>query len=392
MRTKATWFAVLPLFLLLVSCGGDDDPANPGSENPADIPAITSVDPANLTEGISTLVHGENFGDSGQLFLNDAEVATSIWTDTLLNFTVPQGIYGTQVDLMVRSGGKESVVFQVAFFEATERQLTFDGLSCSAPCWSQDGSHIYFQAQGPGGTSAFYAVPFDGGETTLLYDSVGNDYMLDVHFQNGNLLWINDENLASGNPDGDWEVWEGGPGFNPRGYAVYDHLTNNSNERWPAWNHNIQYGVPYAWARDGQGGNSHVFIQRATQAELLVAGMMPRFRAGDGDRLAYLTERGVGDGYDINVISLAPGAEGEQVYGGQDVTISGLDWSTGGLICYIHNPGNNVWVMNEDGTNHRAVTTSTATEYQPRFSPSGQWVAFIRHVTTEGEVFVARVP
>ena len=384
---------VIALFLCtLAACGSDGDPADPGRQDPPAVPTITEVDPANLTEGTITRVFGENFGASGQLFLNGDEVAASSWSNTMVMFTVPSGISGTQVDITVRSGGQASAVFQVDFFEPTEHQLTFDGLSCSAPCWSQDGSEVYFQAQGPGGTAAFYAVPFEGGATRLLYDGGGEDMMLDVHHQTGNVLWINDERLASASPDGDWEVWEGSAGFNPRGYAVHDHLQNTTNERWPAWNHQIALGVRFAWSQDRQGGNSQIYVLHNDDPKPLVAGMLPRFCAHDGDRLTYLTQRGPGDGYDINVISVALGSVGQPIHGGPDVTPAGLDWSVGGKIAFIRAGPRDVWVMNEDGTGLQAVTSNPENEYQPRFSPDGRWVAFIRHVTTEGEVFVARVP
>ena len=48
--------------------------------------------------------------------------------------------------------------------------------------------------------------------------------------------------------------------------------------------------------------------------------------------------------------------------------------------------------MDDDATNHRKPADGTDQEVSPKFSPSGTWGTFRRRVTTEYEVFVARVP
>lgn len=374
------------LVCTLSACGGDDDPASIVTTAE---PTILSVDPASVTEGIVVIIHGENFGTSGVLKVNDEEAPTSTWSDSRIVFTVPTGIYGSQVNITVTSGGRTSAVFPVPFFEATERQLTFDGMMCNNPCWSADGSHIYFGAEAPDGTAAFYSVPFNGGETALLYNGPGNDYMLDVqYYQTGSLIWVSDRD-DGGNTGGDWEIREGESGFNPQGFVESFPGNNDTTERLPVWSHTEKLNVDCAWTQDRPAGGSMIYIQHLATPLALVSGYMPCFNPTDGTYLAYLTYSG-GTGYDIMKIRAEQGATGELIYRDESTSHTALAWGAGGQIAY--KKGLHIWIMDEDGTNHRKLTDGHDAEFAPKFSPNGEWVTFTRMTTTEHEVFVARVP
>lgn len=356
---------------------------------PTTMPTITSVDPTGWTEGLVALIYGQNFGTTGLLEINGEAAATTTWTDNLIVFTVPTGIYGSQVMITVTSGGQTSAQYSVPFTEATERQLTFDGMGCDYPCWSADGQTIYFTANAPDGTRAFYQVPFDGGETTLLYNGPGNNFMLDVqYYQAGDVIWVTDRTDGA-NYGGDWEIREGSAGFNPQGYVDPDHASNTSNERFPVWSHTERLNVDCAWSQDRLAGNSWIYIRRLATPIPLVSGVMPCFNPGNGEYLAYLTPSPT-YGYDIMTIRAEEGAVGELLYRDEQTSQTGLAWGNAGQIAYKR--GYHIWIMDEDGTNHRKLTNGTDQETQPRFSPSGTWVVFSRLVTTEYEVFVARVP
>ena len=70
-----------------------------------------------------------------------------------------------------------------------------------------------------------------------------------------------------------------------------------------------------------------------------------------------------GSGYDIMVIGVEQDAEPELLYR-DELTTLGLDWGYTGQIAYLRN-GRDIWVMNEDGTNHRDLTESTDQEAYP---------------------------
>jgi dipeptidyl aminopeptidase/acylaminoacyl peptidase len=356
---------------------------------PSTIPLITGTTPDHLLEGILTTVEGQNFGTSGELRLNDELVETSMWTDTLIAFTVPPGIGVSTVDITVTSGGQTSAPFRLTYTAAIERQLTFDSMGCFNPCWSADGTTIYFEAQAPDGTTAFYRVPFEGGATSLLYNGPGNDRMLDVqYYQAGALIWISDR-TDGGNTDGDWEVREAAAGFNPQGFLETFPGSNTETERYPVWSHTERFNVDCAWSQDGLGGHSMIYVRRLATLEPLVSGFSPCFNPNDGEFLAYMRS-GSGTGLEILTISLAPDSSPELLYSDSSVAVSHLAWGKGGDIAY--KKGLHIWIMDEDGTNHRKLTTSTGQEAYPKFSPNGAWVAFSRLVNTGFEIFVAQVP
>jgi hypothetical protein len=385
-------FLVLPLVILAGGCGSDDssDPTDPGGDPDPD-PVITSCDPPSVTEGLVVLLRGSNFGSAGELRINGDLVPTTRWTDELIIFTVPQGLSGSQLSITVTRDGLTSGSFLVDFTEATERQLTFDGMNCNYPCWGAGGTGmVYFNAQAPDGTMAFYQVPFLGGETTLLYNGPGNDYFLDVqYYQAGAVIWVSDR-TDGGNTDGDWEIREGSAGFNPQGW-VYANLvgSNDSTERLPVWSHTERLNVDCAWTEDRQGGNSMIYIRHIATPQELVSGFMPCFDPTDGTYLAYLTYSG-GTGYDIMKIRAEQGATGELIYRDELTSQTALAWGAGGHIAYKR--GLHIWIMDEDGTNHRKLTDGHDAEFGPKFSPNGEWVVFTRMTTTGHEVFVARVP
>lgn len=356
---------------------------------PVNVPVITSVDPASLSEGIVATLTGQNFGASGELRLNDDLVATTLWTDTLIMFTVPTGIYATQAYIYVTSGGQNSALYQVPFTAATERQLTFDGMECYFPCWSAAGDAIYFEAQAPDGTTAFFQVPVDGGETTLLYNGPGNDRMLDVqYYQAGALIWISDRD-DGGNSGGDWEVREGSSGFNPQRFLETFPGSNDDTERLPVWSHTEHLNVDCAWTQDRLAGGSQIYVRRLASLVPLVAGFSPCFNPDDGHYLAYLTESPT-TGYDIMKVQVDEDPEPELIYRDESTGMGRLAWGKGGRIAY--KKGQQIWIMDDDGTNHRKLTDSNSQEAYPRFSPNGNWVVFSRLVNTGFEIFVAKVP
>lgn len=111
--------------------------------------------------------------------------------------------------------------------------------------------------------------------------------------------------------------------------------------------------------------------------------------APDGTYLGYLTPL-PSTGYDIMKTRAEQGSVGELVFRDTSTMHTALAWGKIGQIPYkksLH-----IWIMDEDGTNHRKLTDGTDTEYGPKFSPSGNWVVFTRLVTTGFEVFVARMP
>lgn len=352
-------------------------------------PSITEVDPATLTEGVVVLIRGTGFGSTGELRINDDLVDTTRWTDTLIIFEVPQGLSGSQLKITVTRDGLNSESVFVPFFEATERQLTFDGMNGGNPCWSADGSTIYFEAQAPDGTRAFYQVPFLGGETTLLYNGPGNDRMLDVqYYQAGRLIWVSDE-LGLNNHDRDWEIREGLGGFQSQRFVDTNGVSDDTVERSPVWSHTEHLNVDCAWTQDRPGGNAMIYIRRISTAIPLVSGFHPCFDPSDGTYLAYLTWSG-SVGYDVMKIRAEAGSTPEVIYSDRRTSHTGLAWGNGGQIAYMRNLS--VWIMDDDGTNHRKLTDGHDSEHAPKFSPNGQWVTFTRLVTTESEIFVAKVP
>ena len=131
-------------------------------------------------------------------------------------------------------------------------------------------------------------------------------------------------------------------------------------------------------------------ISQSFQAVPFVSGFWPRFDGQVGDRIAYHVPRGDG-GYSIMVKDILGSAPADTIYSHADVRI-GFDWAHTQKIVYVRDPGRELWVMDEDGTNHRPVVQNPGDVNYPALSPNGAWVAYTRLVGGAFEVFVHRMP
>jgi len=386
--------AFLVIALGLFACSSDDSsgPSGPGTD-PDPEPTITQIEPTLVAPGVLVTVTGTDFGTSGELRAGSTVIPTQLWTDTIITFVVPTGLASGSLVLLLQANGHTVNLPQITVTAELERQLTFGQVDAAYPAWSGDGEYIYFS--GPGAQdSDIFRVPFEGGDVEAVFTQPGNDYFPDINFDGGGALWVRDT-TDLGNTDGDWEVWRSGLTFG--GFLqIIPELTppdGTDYERTPIWNQAIQLGVQYAWVRDGLGGNSTVMIPGDFNSAIAFAsGFWPRFDGQWGDRLAYQVALGNG-GHAIMVKDLQGmgSADADTLYAAADLRI-GFDWARNEKIVYLKEAERELWVMNDDATNHRPVFAERAEASYPALSPSGRWVAYTRLVSGGFEVFVHVMP
>jgi TolB protein len=72
-------------------------------------------------------------------------------------------------------------------------------------------------------------------------------------------------------------------------------------------------------------------------------------------------------------------------------TAANPQWSAdGGMIAYDQatgTTGRDIWVMNGNGSGKYRVTTHVRNEYDPAWSPDGRWLAFVSDRRGDGEIF-----
>lgn len=173
-------------------------------------------------------------------------------------------------------------------------------------------------------------------------------------------------------------VFFGGPGITNTGTQVYSiradgsgqvNLTNN-----PAATH-----LSPNWSPDGTkivlSINDFIWVMNAdgtNRTQLTVGGAGSRdypVWSPDGSRIAYVFD---GNGFEppsINVINADGGNQRQLTFISSD---GGIDWSPDGskiVFSSFDGNGENIYVMNADGTSQTAITNRADRNFHPKWSP-----------------------
>lgn len=262
------------------------------------------------------------------------------------------------------------------------------------------------------------------GKLALLTGSGGELYL--VNADGSNLRWVTsgvlDPDLS---PDGSrlaYARWPGGP--DPEGIYVRDLANDHEWRQWgthlprtPDWSPDGRYLV-FAFQKGGREGYEELKFEffrwgrRFTFTYLLPPD--PNWRLGhvdtwtgeyrdvpslayasnpswapDGQRIMYHDDRG----FEVTTLS------GPSQAINQEMRYKNPIWSpTGGLVAfeYVYQDHTDIYVMNEDGSGVRRLTSSdplaqrAANNVSPTWSPDGQWIAFLTDRNGQWEVYVMR--
>ncbi len=262
------------------------------------------------------------------------------------------------------------------------------------------------------------------GKLALLTGSGGELYLINADGSNLRRVTagVLDPDLS---PDGSrlaYARWPGGP--DPEGIYVRDLTNDNEWRQWgthlprtPDWSPDGRYLV-FAFQKGGREGYEELKLEffrwgkRFTFTYLLPPD--PNWRLGhvdtwtgeyrdvpslayssnpswapDGQRIVYHDDRG----FEITTLS------GPSQAINQEVRYKNPVWSpAGGLIAfeYMYPDHTDIYVMNEDGSGVRRLTSSdplaqkAANNVSPTWSPDGQWIAFLTDRNGQWEVYVMR--
>jgi Tol biopolymer transport system component len=141
-----------------------------------------------------------------------------------------------------------------------------------------------------------------------------------------------------------------------------------------------------AYSREDQGAEIWELELARGTSERLTFRPAPDLRpvwSPQGDRIVFTSNRG--RGFDPYVTS-APGQDTLLA----DIEAPGgwpLDWSPDGRSI-LHQAGNDIWIITVDTGEAVPLTTTPFTEAQARFSPNGQWIAYVSNESGRNEVYV----
>ena len=116
----------------------------------------------------------------------------------------------------------------------------------------------------------------------------------------------------------------------------------------------------------------------------------------DGQSILFDSKRNGGAG-NLNIwIMQVNGANPIALTSGDDdnVSMPGSSWNEAtNRICFASDRTGNeeIWVMNSDGTNPAQITNNTAPDWEPTFSPDGQWIVFQSNRDGNWEIYKVNV-
>ena len=316
---------------------------------------------------------GDVNGD-GQVNLADALLLTA-YVANPADPSVPAGI-GKAVSGSVGIGKAVSSSSDGDWVVGATRRLTTDSADDYQPAWSPDGQHIAFVYRRDGNRE-IYVMGSDGTNRRRLTTHSESDVVP---------AWSPDgQHIAfASNRDGNSEIYVmGSDGTNLR------RLTNHEGGAGrPAWSPDGQH-IAFHSNRDGNGD---IYVMDADGTNLRrLTNHAARDRhpawSPDGQHIAFNSER---DGnWEIYVM----GSDGTNL---RRLTNHAADdtypsWSPDGrhIAFESRRDGDDeIYVMGSDGTNLRRLTNHAARDRYPAWSPNGQHIAFYSYRDGNWEIYV----
>lgn len=378
---------------LACACAGCDSASGPNGESLV----IDAILPPGAGAGTRLTIRGAGFGDdqgAGTVEIAAVVAAVSSWSALEIACTVPAGLpVGPGANVTVTSDAGRSATGQLEITAPGTCRITTDPAMDHYPCWSADGSWLYFSSTRSGGANwDVYRIPAIGGAAERVTFDDGADFYPDIRPATGEIAWSSQMTLVN-NTENDFEIFHGYPVcIAPGGGCSVAMLTSNaSRDLDPAWalNSFMGYWLAYTHEEVDQGGafvGWQVVLQGGGGPVVLATGRQPCFSA-DGQWVVYTR--------DDNVYKIATA-------GGQPVqlTDTGHDWyphwgwASDRIVFQRMNGGNfeDIFVMNADGTDVAPLVSTTANEYCPAWSPDGTRVAYHALIGGNFDIYVRLVP
>ncbi len=248
------------------------------------------------------------------------------------------------------------------------RQLTFDDEDHSQPRVSPDGQWIVYVAE-RGGSDNVYVMPVDGGEARALLEAPSDDI---------NPQWSPDGSMIAfestrGGTGGVWVV----PAAGGEPLRVSPEGSQSFGIEWSP------DGNAIAFTSSAEGGLGKVMTAPATGGDATLISDIDLAQdirwSPDGSTLLFAALDSEGD-VPVATIYRVPAGGGSAVPLTSDHLPYGQRWSPdGSMIVFTADPGgdgNEIFVMNADGSNVRQLTDHPQANQAPRWSVDGSEVIF----------------
>lgn len=390
-RSGVLTLIVLAAAIAFAGCNDDGSPTDTSRAT-----KIAGILPPGASPGIQVTINGSGFGDSqgtGGVAVSGIDAAIDSWSDGEIVCTLPAGLSeGTITNLTVTTASGKSTSSSFQITPPHTYAVTLDTHMDHYPCWAGNDM-IYFSSTRSGGANwDIYRIPATGGAPERVTFDDAPDFFPDVNPSSGELAWCSQMDLG-GNPEGDYEIFRGFPlGGGPGGGATTAMMTSNvSRDIYPAWAATVYagYDMVYTWEAVDENGYFlawKVMLNTTGPPVELTEGEQPAF-SPDGQWVVY---------NHLNNLYKIP------TMGGAPVQLTGIGrdlhphWSPAGdrIVFERVNGGQfeDIFVMNQDGTDAQPLVSTRSGEYCPSWSPDGTKIAYHAHVGGFFDIYVYVVP
>jgi len=284
---------------------------------------------------------------------------------------------GYDVWVMAANGGNEHRITQLGNF-------TFN------PAWSPDGSKIVFAHD-----FNIYIVNADGQSPPIMLATTGGRNQHPDWSQDGKRIIFTNQDLYTMNPDG----------TDKRPIAV----TNDAIENYPSFvppegskpippiTVDASYTLSFS-AGAVNSGVENIYMQTTGSADAsrvaLTSGAFDD-QSGhwsrNGTRLLLTSNRSGGGAWELYMLDAVGGGTPRRISTAGGLTGYGdLSWVDPSTAVFMR--GYRIWKMNVDASNPDAtavqITNTPFDENEPKFSPNGQWITWVRQPRAGTDVWV----
>lgn len=354
---------------------------------------FSGFSPLAAYRGRSIRAVGSGFGStSGIVIVSGREATVEEWTDTEVTFVIPMLVPEDALvgmELIVECRWR--VTGSIDITPPGMIRITDDHAEEHDPCWSPDGSMIYF-ASVRSGNWDIWRISADGGEAEQVTFDSASDFTPDINPSSGELAWMSDRTFSGMNPDGDYDIFKG---FIPCGggaCTITLVTTDNDLNRAPAWSPQVYmgYSLCYGQFYDPEDDGSTIptiYLKSNTTTDVLDEGMEGNF-SGNGQNVVYqdnnyqIRKKHVGGG---DPVILTSGHSDFRPHWG---------WVNDKIVFsrYSDNGYEGIFMMEADGSNVEPVADHRYVETEPSWSPDCTRIVFIAHRWSNFDVYVYEVP
>ncbi|MBN2070143.1 MAG: PD40 domain-containing protein [Candidatus Krumholzibacteriota bacterium] len=354
---------------------------------------ITGFFPHAVYGGREIMAIGSGFGtNTGTVSVFGYDAVVNDWTDTTVTFVMPGLVpEETIVSMELLIDCRWRVQSSVDVTSSGIIRLTNNVAEEMQPCWSADGTYVYF-ASARTGNWDIWRISIDGTVLQQVASSPDFDAMPAVNPSSGEVAWVSNRNHLGNNPDGDYEIFTG---FSCGAGAICTMVmftNDNDNNNTPAWSPSVHggYSLLYTQFYDPEDDGTTVpivFMYSVSGTDSIGAGMAGCF-SGDGQWVVYQDNN-----YQIRKKQIGTVMPIVLTRGQSDFN---PDWGRANnriVFTRYYNGYPAIFVMEADGSNAQPLIAHHGIyESEAKWSPDCSMIAYKGHRTGNSDIYVYEVP